>query len=121
LENSKKHFCSRLLQANSLQKKAWEISQNPETEEKTKVQALSLAKECMINKLDLLTNATVVDDAIRFVEQSKEKLMSSKKVGNHDKEFKEDDHDHLELELKQSKEESREFTTTTTATINQVF
>ena len=32
-----------------------------------KIQALSLAKECYSMKLDLLTNATVVDDAIRFV------------------------------------------------------
>jgi len=32
-----------------------------------KIQALSLAKECHGMKLDLLTNATVVDDAIRFV------------------------------------------------------
>jgi hypothetical protein len=30
---------------------------------------LSLAKECYSMKLDLLTNATVVDDAIRFVEE----------------------------------------------------
>jgi hypothetical protein len=34
---------------------------------KEKIQALSLAKECYSMKLDLLTNATVVDDAIRFV------------------------------------------------------
>ncbi|MFL6418782.1 MAG: hypothetical protein ACJ71P_05120, partial [Nitrososphaeraceae archaeon] len=32
-----------------------------------KIQALSLAKECYSMKLDLLTNATVVDDAIKFV------------------------------------------------------
>ncbi|MFL6362244.1 MAG: hypothetical protein ACJ709_02230 [Nitrososphaeraceae archaeon] len=31
-----------------------------------KIQALSLAKECYSMKLDLLTNATVVDDAIRL-------------------------------------------------------
>jgi hypothetical protein len=31
------------------------------------MQALSLAKDCYSMKLDLLTNATVVDDAIRFV------------------------------------------------------
>jgi hypothetical protein len=30
----------------------------------------SLAKECYSMKLDLLTNATVVDDAIRFVSES---------------------------------------------------
>lgn len=34
---------------------------------KEKIQALSLAKDCYTTKLELLTNATVVDDAIRFV------------------------------------------------------
>ena len=39
-----------------------------------KIQALSLAKDCYSMKLDLLTNATVVDDAIRFIsEKSKDK------------------------------------------------
>ena len=38
-----------------------------------KIQALSLAKDCYSMMLDLLTNATVVDDAIRFVsDRSKE-------------------------------------------------
>ena len=35
------------------------------TQEKN-IQALSLAKECYGMKLELLTNATVVDDAMRF-------------------------------------------------------
>jgi hypothetical protein len=61
-----------------LQKKAWEISENTK-EEKTKVQALSLAKEYVINKSDLLTNATVVDDALRFIKESKIKSILSKK------------------------------------------
>jgi hypothetical protein len=34
-----------------------------------KIQALSLAKECYAMKLNLLTNATVVDDAMRFVSE----------------------------------------------------
>ena len=42
--------------------------------QREKIQALSLAKECYSMKMDLLTNATVVDDAIRFVlEHSKYK------------------------------------------------
>jgi predicted transcriptional regulator len=96
---------------NSLQKKAWEMSENPDVEERTKVQALSLAKECVINKLDLLTNATVVSDSMKFVQQSKEKLrmcLSSKNVeqttGSHSKE----------------EEEVRGVLTSTTTT-NQVF
>ena len=38
-------------------------------DKREKIQALSLAKECYSMKLDLLTNATVVDDAIRFVSE----------------------------------------------------
>jgi hypothetical protein len=59
---------------NSLQRKTWEISENPQTEEKTRVQALSLVKDCVINKMDLLTNATVVNDAIKFVIDSKTEI-----------------------------------------------
>jgi predicted transcriptional regulator len=109
-----------LIALNSLQKKAWEISENPETEERTKVQALSLAKECVINKLDLLTNATVVEDSIKFVQCGKEKLIYSKEENG--KESKEEPAHDQELERKQEKEESEEFaTTTTTTTVNQVF
>ena len=52
-------------------------------EDKTKVQTLSLAKECVINKLDLLTNATVVDDAMKFLQESKYKLKLSSSIDNH--------------------------------------
>jgi hypothetical protein len=47
-------------------REAWSTSQQTE-DRREKIQALSLAKECYSMKLDLLTNATVVDDAIRFV------------------------------------------------------
>jgi IS30 family transposase len=47
-------------------REAWNTAQNAE-DKREKIQALSLAKECYSMKLDLLTNATVVDDAIRFV------------------------------------------------------
>jgi hypothetical protein len=41
---------------------------------KGSIEALSLAKECHSMKLELLTNDTVVDDAVRFVsEHSKSK------------------------------------------------
>jgi hypothetical protein len=44
----------------------WNTATNTE-DKREKIQALSLAKECYGMKLDLLTDATVVDDAIRFV------------------------------------------------------
>ena len=50
----------------SITKEAWNTSQQTE-DKREKIQALSLAKECYSMKLELLTNATVVDDAIRFV------------------------------------------------------
>ena len=40
-------------------------------DKREKIQALSLAKECYSMKLELLTNATVVDEAIRFVSAHK--------------------------------------------------
>jgi hypothetical protein len=50
------------------------MSTAQQTEDKReKIQALSLAKECYSMKLDLLTNATVVEDAIRFVSSNKSK------------------------------------------------
>jgi predicted transcriptional regulator len=51
-------------------REAWNTAQSTE-DKREKIQALSLAKECYSMKLDLLTNATVVDDAIRFVSSNK--------------------------------------------------
>lgn len=47
-------------------KDAWNISQNAQ-ENKEKISALELAKSCYQTKLDLLTNATVLGDALKFV------------------------------------------------------
>jgi hypothetical protein len=45
------------------------------TEDKReKLQALSLAKECYSMKLDLLTNAAVIEDAGRFMQDKKKEL-----------------------------------------------
>ena len=51
---------------NSIVKEEWPTSQQTH-DRREKIQALSLAKDCYAMKLDILTNATVVDDAIRFV------------------------------------------------------
>jgi predicted transcriptional regulator len=57
-----------LVGLNAITKEAWNTANQTE-DKREKIQALSLAKECYSMKLDLLTNATVVDDAIRFVAQ----------------------------------------------------
>ncbi|MFL6508262.1 MAG: hypothetical protein ACJ704_10050, partial [Nitrososphaeraceae archaeon] len=81
---------------NSILRKSWTISERAE-DNKEKIQALLLAKECYSMKLELLTNATVIDDAIRFVsEKSKAKLKSSSSSSNSNedtKESKEPDYD----------------------------
>jgi hypothetical protein len=66
-----------LIGLTAITKEAWNTANNTE-DKREKIQALSLAKECYSMKLDLLTNATVVDDAIRFVStRSNEKLKPS--------------------------------------------
>lgn len=72
----------------SILKEAWNTATNAE-DKREKIQALSLAKECYGMKLDLLTNATVVDDAIRFIsDKSIEKLKSpSSSNSEHGKEL----------------------------------
>jgi predicted transcriptional regulator len=61
-----------LVGVTSILKEAWNTATTTE-DKREKIQALTLAKECYSMKLDLLTNATVVDDAIRFVSSSKQK------------------------------------------------
>jgi hypothetical protein len=65
-----------LVGVTSILREAWETSGKEEIDTKEKIQALALAKECYSMKLDLLTNATVVSDAVRFVSE-KSKLSSS--------------------------------------------
>jgi len=60
----------------SILKEAWNTASKAE-DKREKLQALSLAKECYSMKLELLTNATVVDDAIRFVAE-KQSLSKSR-------------------------------------------
>jgi hypothetical protein len=57
-----------LVGLNAITREAWNTAQSTE-DRREKIQALSLAKECYSMKLDLLTNATVVDDAIYFDHQ----------------------------------------------------
>ena len=104
-----------LVGLNAITKEAWNTAQSTE-DKREKIQASSLAKECYSMKLDLLTNATVVDDAIRFVSQKlKEKIKSS--TEDDKEESKEPDYDEDKDQLEEEQEEK---TGETTAT-NQVF
>jgi hypothetical protein len=56
-----------LVGVTSILREAWETSRKEAIDTKEKLSALALAKDCYSMKLELLTNATVVDDAARFV------------------------------------------------------
>jgi len=101
----------------SILKEAWNTSANTE-DKREKIQALSLAKECYSMKLDLLTNAAVVDDAMRFVsDRSKEKLKSaSGKEG-----LKEPDYDEDRDQLEEEQEKQTIEMSYTTISTNEVF
>jgi DNA-binding MarR family transcriptional regulator len=79
-ENIKKYIDERLPEEyekclvglTAILREAWNTSQQAE-DNREKIQALSLAKECYLMKLDLLTNATVVKDAMRFVSEHNSK------------------------------------------------
>jgi hypothetical protein len=53
--------------------KAWEIVDNT-TDERIKLQALALIKECDSSRLEMVTNGTVVSDALKYVNGKAEKL-----------------------------------------------
>ena len=126
-ENIRKYIDERLPEEyekclvglNAFTREAWNTAHNTE-DKREKIQALSLAKECYSMKLDLLTNATVVDDAIRFVShKSKEKLKSTSNGRNEDNsESNEPDYD--EDEDKDQLEEEQE-EQTGEITTNSVF
>ncbi|MFL6404759.1 MAG: hypothetical protein ACJ71M_14930 [Nitrososphaeraceae archaeon] len=99
-----------LVGLNAITKEAWNTAQQTE-DKREKIQALSLAKECYYMKLELLTNATVVDDAIRFVlsQQSKDKeKLKSSSSDEDDKESNEPDYNEDKDQLEKEQEEKLE-------------
>jgi hypothetical protein len=111
-----------LVGLNAITREAWNTAQQTE-DKREKIQALSLAKECYSMKLELLTNANVVDDAIRFVSsKSKENLKSSTEGDK--EESKEPDYDEDKDQLEEEQEEETgeiDSTTALTTTTNHIF
>lgn len=56
---------------NKIMAEAWQMSL--EGDKRERMQALYLAKECYAMKLDLLSSATVVDRAIKFVDRNRDR------------------------------------------------
>jgi hypothetical protein len=97
----------------SILKEAWTTAQAA-VDKREKIQALLLAKECYSMKLDLLTNVTVVDDAVRFVlEKAKANTVAIEDKEKGEKEVEDFDIQRSEEEIKYSKD--------STTTTNQLF
>jgi hypothetical protein len=69
-------------------------------------------------KLDLLTNATVVDDAIKFVSSKNKENLKSSTDGDKEKSNESDYNEHEDQLEEEQEEETGE---TSEATINEVF
>lgn len=54
---------------NNILTQAWSMSTDSKSDKRERMQALTLAKECDAMKLDLLSSATVVDRAAKFVDR----------------------------------------------------
>jgi hypothetical protein len=104
-----------LVGLNAITREAWNTAANTE-EKREKIQALPLAKDCYSMKMDLLTNATVVDDAIRFVSSNKSKESPTSSSSNNNEESNEPDYDEDKDQLEEEQEEEAGEITT-----NQVF
>jgi predicted transcriptional regulator len=103
-----------LVGLNAITKEAWNTAQSTE-DKREKIQALSLAKECYSMKMDLLTNATVVDDAIRFISSKTKENLKSSTEGDKE-ESNEPDYDEDKDQLEEEQEEESGETPT-----NQIF
>lgn len=84
-------------------------------DDRTRLQALSLIKDCYKYIMDLTTNGLVITDAIKFIQTNKEKLTISTK--KEDEDSKEPDYD----EGKDQLEEKQEAKIGEQETTNRVF
>jgi len=60
-----------LARITAITKESWKTAAKAESDgdKRDKLQALALAKECYVMKLDLLSSATVIDRAVKFVDR----------------------------------------------------
>lgn len=73
---------------NSILRESWSMSDSA-IDKREKIEALKLARDCYSMRLDLLTNSSVINDSIRFIEKvkknnnnNKEENLSNKKKDN---------------------------------------
>jgi hypothetical protein len=134
-ENIKRYIDERLPEEyekclvglNAITREAWNTAEQTE-DKREKIHALSLAKECYSMKLDLLTNATVVDDAIKFVSSNQkgcqQQILSEEKKEKEKAKAIDCIIEDNSSDIQGSEEENQQYVgaaAATTATTNQTF
>jgi hypothetical protein len=99
---------------------AWNTAQTSD-DKREKIQALSLVKECYSMKLDLLTNATVVEDAIKFASSNKAKSKIKQSSNTDDKDTKEPHYNQYKKSDKVGEEKQEVESDEMKTTINLIF
>ena len=108
-----------LVGLNSILKEAWNMSQT-ESIKGDKIKALSLAKECYAMKLDLLTDATVIDDVMRFVSIRQKQLGREEKAKSSSSIIKDQDREG-DIQGSEKEDNRQSGIAATTTTNNQTF
>jgi predicted transcriptional regulator len=65
---------------NNILTEAWNMTTDTSSDKRERMQALSLAKECYAMKLDLLSSATVLDRAVKFVDRHRNVTQQDKEL-----------------------------------------
>ena len=60
-----------LIGLNAILAKTWDIANNPHSNERDRLQAISISMQAYSMKIDFLTNATVVERAVQFVDKNR--------------------------------------------------
>jgi hypothetical protein len=115
---------------NEILKLAWAETSERDIERREKMQALSLAKECYIIKLDLLTNASILNDAMKFVashqhqkhQQQNQEGQQQQQHDNNNQEQEEEENNDDDSNNNNDDNEAEELMATADTTINdQIF
>ncbi|MGB7664153.1 MAG: hypothetical protein WBL67_15565, partial [Nitrososphaeraceae archaeon] len=61
-----------LIGLNAISCKTWDIANSPHSNERDRLQAVSIGMQAYSMKIDLLTNATVVERAVHFVDKHRD-------------------------------------------------
>ena len=69
-----------LIGLNAILSKTWDITNNPHTQEKDRLQAISISMQAYDMKLELLSSATVIERAVNFVDRHRGLMLRNQEV-----------------------------------------